>query len=124
VGLDGIQSRIDPDDPLDQNLYDLPPEGLSLMSPALAIRSSGAIAALENDHDFCLKAVSSNSDFIAKLAPVETKEYDALQLRPHPTSFRCTTTCERNSSIFSGRRRLALRRDPRASSLRNLYGGL
>src|SRR5512140_357246 len=29
AGLDGIQSRIDPGDPLDKNLYDLPPEELA-----------------------------------------------------------------------------------------------
>src|SRR5205823_4791449 len=54
AGLDGIQSRIDPGDPLDKNLYDLPPEELANV-PSVPDSLSGAIAALENDHDFMIK---------------------------------------------------------------------
>src|SRR5207253_329062 len=63
AGLDGIQSRIDPGDPLDKNLYDLPPEELANV-PSVPDSLSGAIAALEKDHDFLLKGDVFNSDFI------------------------------------------------------------
>jgi glutamine synthetase len=86
AGLDGIQSRIDPGDPLDKNLYDLPPEELANV-PSVPDSLSGAIAALENDHDFLLKGDVFNSDFIANWLEMKQKEYDALRLRPHPYEF-------------------------------------
>ena len=33
AGLDGIQNRIDPGEPLDKDIYDLPPEGLQMFHP-------------------------------------------------------------------------------------------
>ena len=86
AGLDGIQSRIDPGDPLDKNLYDLPPEELANV-PSVPDSLSGAIAALENDHDFLLKGDVFNSDFITNWLEMKQKEYDALRLRPHPYEF-------------------------------------
>jgi glutamine synthetase len=86
AGLDGIQSRIDPGDPLDKNLYDLPPEELANV-PSVPDSLSGAIAALEKDHDFLLKGDVFNSDFIANWLEMKQKEYDALRLRPHPYEF-------------------------------------
>ena len=47
----------------------------------------GAIAALENDHDFLLKGDVFNSDFITNWLEMKQKEYDALRLRPHPYEF-------------------------------------
>jgi len=86
AGLDGIQSRIDPGDPLDKNLYDLPPEELANV-PSVPDSLSGAIAALEKDHDFLLKGDVFNSDFITNWLEMKQKEYDALRLRPHPYEF-------------------------------------
>ena len=86
AGLDGIQSRIDPGDPLDKNLYDLPPEELANV-PSVPDSLSGAIAALENDNDFLLKGDVFNSDFITNWLEMKQKEYDALRLRPHPYEF-------------------------------------
>src|SRR6478609_86988 len=86
AGLDGIQSRIDPGDPLDKNLYDLPPEELANV-PSVPDSLSGAIAALENDHDFLLKGDVFNEDFVANWIDMKQKEYDALRLRPHPYEF-------------------------------------
>src|SRR5471032_3655694 len=51
AGLDGIQNRIDPGDPLDKNLYELPPEELAQV-PSVPDSLSGAIAALKADHSF------------------------------------------------------------------------
>src|SRR5205823_13401599 len=51
AGLDGIQNRIRPGDPLDKNLYELPPEELAqVASVPDSIR--GAIEALQADHSF------------------------------------------------------------------------
>ena len=54
AGLDGIQNRIDPGDPLDKNLYELPPEELANV-PSVPDSLGGAIAALEADHAFLLQ---------------------------------------------------------------------
>jgi glutamine synthetase len=63
AGLDGIQNRIDPGDPLDKNLYDLPPEELAKV-PQAPDSLQGAIAALEADHEFLLKGDVFTKDFI------------------------------------------------------------
>ena len=86
AGLDGIQSRIDPGDPLDKNLYELPPEELANV-PSVPDSLSGAIKALEADHSFLLKGDVFNADFVANWIEMKQKEYDALRLRPHPYEF-------------------------------------
>jgi glutamine synthetase len=86
AGLDGIQNRIDPGDPLDKNLYELPPEELAKV-PSVPDSLSGALEALEADHEFLLKGDVFNKDFIANWIEMKTKEYDALRLRTHPYEF-------------------------------------
>jgi glutamine synthetase len=86
AGLDGIQNRIDPGDPLDKNLYELPPEELANV-PSVPDSLGGAIAALEKDHAFLLRGDVFNADFINNWIEMKQKEYDALRLRPHPFEF-------------------------------------
>ena len=86
AGLDGIQNRIDPGDPLDKNLYDLPPEELAKV-PQAPDSLQGAIEALEADHEFLLKGDVFTRDFIENWCEMKRKEYDALRLRPHPYEF-------------------------------------
>jgi glutamine synthetase len=86
AGLDGIQNRIDPGDPLDKNLYELPPEELAAV-PSVPDSLGGAIAALAADHAFLLRGDVFNSDFITNWIEMKQKEYDALRLRPHPYEF-------------------------------------
>src|SRR5207244_5466762 len=80
AGLDGIQSRIDPGDPLDKNLYELPPEELANV-PSVPDSLRGAIEALTGDHNFLLKGDVFNEDFVANWIEMKQKEYDALRLR-------------------------------------------
>ena len=56
AGLDGIQNRIDPGEPLDKDIYDLPPEELANV-PSLPGSLDESLKALENDHDFCSRAM-------------------------------------------------------------------
>ena len=51
AGLDGIQNRIEPPDPVDKDLYDLPPEELAQV-PQVPGSLDEALDALEADHDF------------------------------------------------------------------------
>jgi glutamine synthetase len=86
AGLDGIQNRIDPGDPLDKNLYELPPEEMAKV-PTVPGSLIGAIAAIEADHDFLLKGDVFTKDFISNWIELKMKEHDALRLRPHPYEF-------------------------------------
>ncbi|PYI61213.1 MAG: glutamine synthetase, partial [Verrucomicrobia bacterium] len=86
AGLDGIQNRIDPGDPLDKNLYELPPEELAQVA-SVPDSLRGAIEALQADHSFLLRGDVFNEDFIANWVDMKQKEYDALRLRPHPYEF-------------------------------------
>ena len=53
AGLDGIQNKINPGDPLDKNIYDLPPEEAAAV-PKTPASLEGALEALEVDHEFLL----------------------------------------------------------------------
>jgi glutamine synthetase len=86
AGLDGIQNRIDPGDPLDKNLYELPPEDLAKV-PTVPDSLLGSIEALKADHEFLLKGEVFNQEFVDNWVEMKMREYDALRLRPHPYEF-------------------------------------
>ncbi|HHY86604.1 MAG TPA: type I glutamate--ammonia ligase [Verrucomicrobia bacterium] len=86
AGLDGIQNKIDPGEPLDKNIYELPPEELRKV-PNVAGSLSEALDALEKDHAFLLKGDVFTKDFINMWITAKRKEHDAIRLRPHPYEF-------------------------------------
>lgn len=86
AGLDGIQNRIHPGDPLDKNLYELPPEELAQV-PKAPDSLRGAVEALKADHDFLLKGDVFTQDLIDNLIDMRMAHYDALRLRPHPYEY-------------------------------------
>jgi glutamine synthetase len=87
AGLDGIQNKIQPGQPLDKNIYDLPPEEAKKV-PQVPGSLEGALAALEADHDFLLKGDVFTKDVIeAYIEYKRTREVDAIRLRPHPHEF-------------------------------------
>jgi glutamine synthetase len=87
AGLDGIQNRIEPPDPMDKDLYDLPPEELSKV-PQVPGSLDAVLAALEEDQAF-LKAGGVFTDDLIEtwLTYKRENEVDALRLRPHPWEF-------------------------------------
>ncbi len=87
AGMDGIINKIDPGDPLDKDLYDLPPEELAQV-PQVPGSLEGAIEALEKDHDFLLQGDVFTQDVIDKWIEYKrTTEIDAIRMRPHPYEF-------------------------------------
>ena len=87
AGLDGIQNRLDPGDPLDKNLYDLPAEEAKQVKKVPGSLDA-ALAALEVDHDYLLKGDVFTEDVIEEWISYKTKnEIDAVRLRPHPYEF-------------------------------------
>jgi len=83
AGLDGIQNKIDPGEPMDKNLYELPPEEHKKI-PQVPGSLAEALDYLEKDHEFLLKGDVFTPDFIEMWASTKRKEHDALRLRPHP----------------------------------------
>jgi glutamine synthetase len=87
AGLDGIQNRIDPGEPLDKDIYDLPPEELGQV-PSLPGSLDEALRALEADHDFLLKGDVFTTSMIERwISYKREKEITPLRLRPHPLEF-------------------------------------
>jgi glutamine synthetase len=86
AGLDGIQNKIDPGEPMDKNLYELPPEEMAKV-PQVPGSLSEAVSHLEKDHEFLLKGDVFTRDFLEMWVSNKRKESDALRLRPHPYEF-------------------------------------
>ena len=86
AGLDGIQNKIEPGEPLDKNIYELPPEELKKV-PNVAGSLSEALDCLEKDHQFLLKGDVFTEDFLEMWISSKRKEHDAIRLRPHPYEF-------------------------------------
>ena len=86
AGLDGVINKIHPGEPLDKNLYELPPEEKSKV-PHVPDSLAGALGALEKDHGFLLKGGVFTRDFLENYIEMKRGEYDAVRLRPHPYEF-------------------------------------
>ncbi len=87
AGLDGIANQIDPVDPLDVDLYDLPPEETAKLKQVPGSLPE-VLDALEADHEFLLKGDVFTPDLIEMwLNYKRTREIDELRLRPHPYEF-------------------------------------
>jgi glutamine synthetase len=85
--LDGIQNKIDPGDPLDKNIYDLPPEELAEI-PSAPGSLDEALAALAEDNAFLLKGDVFTKDVIDMWIDYKTEnEVNPVKLRPHPHEF-------------------------------------
>ena len=85
--LDGIQNKIDPGDPLDKNIYDLPPEELAEI-PSAPGSLDEALAALAEDNAFLLKGDVFTKDAIDMWIDYKTaNEVNPVKLRPHPHEF-------------------------------------
>ena len=93
AGIDGIENKIDPGDPLDKDIYSLSPEELAEV-PTMPGSLEGALDALEEDHEFLLKGDVFTQDAIDMwLEYKRTREVDPLRLRPHPYEFEMYFDC-------------------------------
>jgi glutamine synthetase len=87
AGLDGIERRIDPGEPLDKDIYALTREELAEV-PSVPGSLEEALAALEKDQEFLLKGDVFTEDMIETwLEYKRSREVDAIRLRPHPYEF-------------------------------------
>ncbi|OLE55062.1 MAG: type I glutamate--ammonia ligase [Acidobacteria bacterium 13_1_20CM_3_53_8] len=87
AGLDGIQNKIDPGQPLEKDIYDLSPEALKNV-PSLPGSLDESLNALERDHDFLLKGGVFTQDIIDRwIGYKREREIQPLRMRPHPLEF-------------------------------------
>jgi glutamine synthetase len=87
AGLDGIQNRIDPGEPVDKDLYELPLEEAKQIKQVPG--SLGEVLdALEADHEFLLRGDVFTPDLLeAYVAYKRQVEVDPVRMRPHPYEF-------------------------------------
>ena len=87
AGLDGIRNRIEPPDPVDKDLYELPPEDLHDIAQ-LPTSLPEVLTALEDDHDYLTEGEVFTEDLLGTWVDYKrAHEIDPLRLRPHPHEF-------------------------------------
>ncbi|MFB2571694.1 type I glutamate--ammonia ligase [Micrococcus sp. IITD107] len=93
AGLDGIRNRIEPAEPIDKDLYELPAEEAKDIQKAPGSLDE-ALEALEEDHEFLLAGDVFTEDLIQ--AWIEYKrevEILPLSIRPNPYEFELYYSC-------------------------------
>lgn len=84
--VDGIQNKIEPGEPMDKNIYNLPPEELAKIDSAPGSLEE-ALEALKADHDFLLKGDVFTKDLLEHWIALKTEENNDVRRRPHPQEF-------------------------------------
>lgn len=87
AGLDGIERKLDPGEPLDKDIYSLTPEELRGVQ-AMPASLDEALDSLRKDHEFLLKGDVFTEDLIQTWIDYKMQnEVTAIRLRPHPWEF-------------------------------------
>ncbi|MEU4396160.1 type I glutamate--ammonia ligase [Kribbella sp. NPDC023855] len=87
AGIDGIRNKIEPADPIDKDLYELPPEEHASVNQ-VPTSLPAVINSLESDHEFLLEGDVFTSDLIETWIDFKREnEIAPIQLRPHPHEF-------------------------------------
>jgi len=84
AGLDGIQNKIDPGQPVEENIYEMALDRAPKQVPGSLTES---LDALERDHDYLLKGDVFTKDVIDVWIEYKRVEIDKVRLRPHPYEF-------------------------------------
>jgi glutamine synthetase len=87
AGLDGIKSKIEPPEPIDKDLYDLPPDEFANVQQVPGSLDA-VLDRLEADHDYLLEGGVFTPDLISTWVEWKrTNEIDPVRLRPTPHEF-------------------------------------
>ena len=87
AGVDGIINKTDPGEPMDVDLYSLPPEQAAKVTQVPGSLEA-VLDALEGDHEFLLRGDVFTKDLVETwLDYKRTHEVDPMRLRPHPYEF-------------------------------------
>ncbi len=86
AGLDGIQNKIHPGEPMDKDLYDLPPEEEKAI-PKVCFYFDEALAALDADREFLTRGGVFTNDLIDAYIELKNAEVTRLRMTTHPVEF-------------------------------------
>ena len=87
AGIDGIKNKIEPPEPVDKDLYELPPDEAAAI-PQVPGSLEAVLNHLEDDHAFLTEGGVFTEDLIETwVAYKREKELDAVRLRPTPHEF-------------------------------------
>ena len=86
AGLDGILNKIDPGDPVDKNLYDLPPKELKKI-PTVCGSLREALTNLDKDRAFLKAGDVFSDDMIDSYIELKMEEVIRFEHTPHPVEF-------------------------------------
>jgi glutamine synthetase len=86
AGLDGVAKQIDPGEPMDRNLYDLPAKEIEEM-PTVCRTLDEALLALDRDRAFLTKGEVFSDDVIDAYIALKRTEIQAQEAVPHPVEY-------------------------------------
>ena len=86
AGLDGVQNKINPGDPIDKNLYDLPPEEAKKV-PNVCSSLDMALEHLDKDREFLTRGGVFSNDMIDAYIALKMEEVTAFRMTTHPIEF-------------------------------------
>ncbi len=86
AGLDGVQNKIHPGDPIDKDLYHLPPEEAGKV-PQVCASLDEALDNLKKDHAFLTKGGVFDEDFIESYIALKSEEVTRFRMTTHPVEF-------------------------------------
>ena len=86
AGLDGIQNKINPGDPMDKDLYDLAPEEASEI-PEVCYSLEQALDVLDKDRAFLTAGGVFNDDLIDAYIELKMEDVSRFRMTTHPVEF-------------------------------------
>jgi glutamine synthetase len=86
AGLDGVQHKIHPGDPMDKNLYDLEPEEAAKV-PHPCASLDEALANLDRDREFLTRGGVFSNDMIDAYLALKMEEVTRFRMTTHPVEF-------------------------------------
>jgi glutamine synthetase len=86
AGLDGVQNKIHPGDPLDKNMYDLPPEEAKKV-PNVCSSLDMALDYLDKDREFLTRGGVFSNDMLDAYIELKMEEVTRFRMTTHPVEF-------------------------------------
>ena len=86
AGLDGVQNKIHPGDPIDKNLYDLEPEEAAKV-PHPCASLDEALENLDKDREFLTRGGVFSNDMIDAYIALKKEEVTRFRMTTHPVEF-------------------------------------
>jgi len=86
AGLDGVQNKIHPGDPVDKDMYHLPPEEAAKV-PHVCASLEEALNHLQDDHAFLTRGGVFSEDFLESYIALKTEELTRFRMTTHPVEF-------------------------------------